>query len=157
LRGQTVRYPTCVNENELRRLRECFDGASHREQARNVDVHAIDLVDLGASDCPAHCILLDLYREFLTASLFEDLLGVIETAKAIVAWKNHGTGDYRTRERSHSCFINAGDVNEPFLPELTLVLEEVTKPLSLGSIAGIARAKLLCEVPSTTARVILEC
>jgi len=62
--SRPLRNATSVDEHEIRVRCQSFDGATHREQPRMIDVQRVDFFDFGASHRPNDRILLDLFRKF---------------------------------------------------------------------------------------------
>ncbi len=144
-----------VDEHVLRAHRQCFDRAAHREQARVIDVDAVDLLDLGTADADAgRC---DANRALGRLALLEiEALRVVDSAKLRVRRKHYRRGDHRAGHRSHADLVDAGDALHARAPEHALEIQHRVEPQRFGALALVALLERIVERPHAVARIALE-
>ena len=100
-----LRATVAVDEYELRRLMERFDGAAHREKAGVEDVEYVYLGGARAAHRPRQSVCADRYGKPFARACSE-LLGVGKAGKRRISGKNHGSRDDVPRERPATGLIH---------------------------------------------------
>src|SRR6266498_896515 len=133
LRDAQVSELPRVDEEVVRARGERPHRPCEREEARPVDVQAVDLLHLRARHRPADRVSADVLGEPL-ALLAVELLRVVDAARPVVGRQHACARHHRPCERRHARLVHPGDVHDPLGPQLGLEAEQVTEALPLSAV-----------------------
>ena len=130
--GHVVESPG-VDEKMRRGHGEGFDRPTHRQEPCVVDIDAIDLLGLGASDAPSDGVAPEDLREALP-SLPVELLRVVDAPGSVSLGENDRGRDHRPDEGTHAHLVDARDERDPITPERLFVAEDAPEALSFDAV-----------------------
>ena len=151
--GPNGPMPLHITEHMLDRQR--FHGAAHCEQARVINVHGVDLLDLRAADADTTSDGADAALG-VQALLEVELLRIVDTGELRVRRKHDGRCDDGAGQRAHADFVDSGDVLHAGAPQDALEVQHRVEPSALGTVALVALLERDVELLDAVPRVALE-
>lgn len=110
LGNREIRDRPAVDERRSGRFRQSREGEAHGVVVGPLQAHPIDLGGLDGHPMKANCRVMDETIEDPLALVCSEFLGVIQAGEPEAGREDDGGGHERTRPRTASGFVDAGNV-----------------------------------------------